>query len=393
MGALEHGRAATALIGLIGTQHWLARLAGLRQMAGGSERVGRAVAQRHAVEGALERLRRGLPIGPVERVVATLAADAVALHRKLDKAGKARMVDAFAASLTGEGTLIGIFHIFRVAAQHRARGFEVTFEGFADAAPFDLLIARGGSAAEIACDVMSAEAGRDVQRGAWTRLMDAIDPDLQRWLASQPGRYLLKFTLNQGLRQETDSVAALGGRVRGLLAGRQRADQDAAAILRLEPLMLAGQGSEGQGNEAGLMPSLRREFGHEAHLTVMTGSGGVCVLAARAGREDEVAAAIGRRMAAIAPARLSGARPGILAMLVEDTDALEWRYLRDQLEIEGAARQFLTDPAARNVVAVSCASRREMFEAATDFGELRFRNPGHPAAKSADLATAIVSSA
>ena len=80
-------------------------------------------------------------------------------------------------------------------------------------------------------------------------------------------------------------------------------------------------------------------------------------------------------------------------MLVEDTDALEWRHLRDQLEIEGAARQFLTDPAARHVVAVSCASRREMFEAADVSGELRFRNPGHPAAKSADLATAIISSA
>ncbi len=149
MRTLEHGRAATALIGLIGAQPWLARLSDLRRMAGGSERVARAVAQRHAVEGALERLRQGLPMGPVERSVGILAADAVALHGGLGVAGQVRMIEAFTAALSGDGTLVGLFHLLRVAAQHRARGFQVRFDGFAEGAPFDLLIARGGSVAEI----------------------------------------------------------------------------------------------------------------------------------------------------------------------------------------------------------------------------------------------------
>ena len=129
----------------------------------------------------------------------------------------------------------------------------------------------------------------------------------------------------------------------------------------------------------------------------MTASGGgVFVLAARAGRENEVAVAIRRRMAAVAPARLTGLRPGILAMFVEDTDRLEWRHLRERLELEGEARQFLTLPEARCVVAVTCASRMELFgaggpDAAPD-GELRFRNPAHPAAKAAALAPAVLSS-
>jgi hypothetical protein len=101
-------------------------------------------------------------------------------------------------------------------------------------------------------------------------------------------------------------------------------------------------------------------------------------------------------MAALAPARLSGTRPGILAMFVEDTDRTEWRHLRDKLELEGEARQFLTHPEARTVVAVTCASRLELFggcapHAAPD-GELRFRNPSHPAAKAAGLAPAVLSS-
>ena len=106
--------------------------------------------------------------------------------------------------------------------------------------------------------------------------------------------------------------------------------------------------------------------------------------------------ALRRRLAAIAPARLTGTRPGILAMFVEDTDRAEWRHLREQLELEGEARQFLTIPEARAVVAVTCASRLELFgapapDAAAD-GELRFRNPAHPAARAAALAPAVLSS-
>jgi hypothetical protein len=94
---------------------------------------------------------------------------------------------------------------------------------------------------------------------------------------------------------------------------------------------------------------------------------------------------------------LTGTRPGILAMFVEDTDRTEWRLLRERLDLESEARQFMTTPSARAVAAVSCASRLEMFGVpgpdAAAGGELRFRNPAHPAAKSAALAAAVCSSA
>jgi hypothetical protein len=56
----------------------------------------------------------------------------------------------------------------------------------------------------------------------------------------------------------------------------------------------------------------------------------------------------------------------------------------------------MTEPSARRVVAVTCSTRMELFGAAppdaAPGGELRFRNPSHPAAKSAALAPAILSS-
>jgi hypothetical protein len=301
--------------------------------------------------------------------------------------------------LDGQNTLVPLFHLARTAMRQRARGFAVTFPGFDEDAPFDLLLKRDHVQAEVACDVISAEEGRGVHRGAWFRLADRIDPDLQTWLAAHPGRYLLKMTLPQGLRgglhdeaASRDALAQLHQRIRAMLQAMSRQDYDEAIILRLDPLLLTGA----QAEDTGLVSSLRREFGPEAHLSVTTSGGGVFVMAARAGQENEVATAIRRRLARIAPVRLAGTRPGILSMFVEDTDRLEWRDLRERLELEGEARQFMTNREARGVVAVTFTSRLELFgigeSDAAPGGELCFRNPCHPAAKTPALAPAVMSS-
>ena len=168
------------------------------------------------------------------------------------------------------------------------------------------------------------------------------------------------------------------------------------AILKLDPLMLAGAQAADPAT-GGLPARLRAQFGPEAHLAVTTdaGSGSVFVMAARAGRENEIAAAVARRLGLAAEARLSGQQPGIAAVLLEDVDRTEWRELRDQLQLEGAVRRFLTTGPARRVVpspahpASRCSARRRRMPSAV---ELRFRNPGHPAAKHPALAPAILSS-
>lgn len=391
-------RAAARFAALAGAAAWEARIAEIRTAATAGRHLSRLARERHAIELILDRLRRaapGLCPGPVERLIAALAAAAVRLAAALPPAGQDRLGRLLVAGLSGRGSLVPLFHLLRSAERQRARGFEVSFAGLADGAPFDLLLSRAGVQAELAADVVSAEDGRDVPRGAWFRLADRIDPDLQCWLAAHPGRYLLKMTLPQGLAVGDgagDPLAQLHRRITALLAGQARADQDQAAVLRLDPLLLAGAQSE----ELGLISTLRREFGPQAHLAVTTAGGGVFVMAARAVREDDVAAAMRRRLQSIAPTRLSGERPGILAMMIEDTDRAEWRGLRERLDLEGEARQFLTRPEARSVVAVSCASHLEMFgladPAAAQGGELRFRNPSHPAARHPALAPAVLSS-
>lgn len=390
-----------AFVTLVGRPRWSRRIAEIRNRTTGGPRAGQALRQRHAIELTIERLRHpGRPPSAAETMIAGFAAATVRLSRSLAPGGRERLRAALTEAFTGTGTLIGLFHQVRTAMLHQSRGFDVIHAGLEEGAPFDLLLSRDGMRAEVACDVVSAEEGRGVHRSAWFRLADRIDPDLQTWLAEHPGRYLLKMTLPAGLRGDADdaedktsALATLHARIRGMLASRVRQEHDEAIVLRLDPLLLAGA----QAQELGLMTSLRQEFGPEAHLAVTTARNSVFVMAARAGQENDIAAAMRRRMAAVAPARLTGERPGILAMFMEDTDREEWRRLRDRLELEGEARRFLTDPEARSVVAVSFVSRMELFGArepdAAPEGEVRFRNPGHPAARVAALAPSVVSSA
>lgn len=388
-------------IALVGRKRWAQRLVEIRDLSAAGPRAGQAIRQRHAIELTIEKLRRPSQATPTttERLLAVIAAELHATADSLPAAGRERLVARLADALHGQNTLVPLFHLVRAARLQRSRGFTVTFAGLESAAPFDLLLTRDRAVAEVACDVITAEEGRGVHRGAWFRLADRIDPDLQTWLTAHPGRYLLKMTLPQGLRGglgeedgSSEALALLHQRIRALLTAKTRQDHDEAIILRLDPLLLAGA----QAEDMGLISSLRREFGPEAHLSVTTSGGGVFVMAARAGQENEVATAIRRRLAAVAPQRLTGDRPGILSMFVEDTDRQEWRGLRERLELEGEARQFMTDPQAKPVVAVTFVSRMELFGLrepdSAPGGELRFRNPNHPEAKVPALAPAVLSS-
>jgi hypothetical protein len=387
-------------LGLIGNRHWQARLAEIRDLAASGPRAGQAIRQRHGVELSLDKLRHqpGKP-SATDMLLGRIAAEIPRIAAELAPSGRERLIEQLRAGLSGQNTLIPVFHLVRTATLQRSRGFAVAFSGLEDGTPHDLLLTRDQIEAEVACDVVTAEEGRGVHRGAWFRLADRIDPDLQTWLAAHPGRYLLKMTLPLGLRggllatePDSDTLVQLHQRIRTMLETHARQDHDEAIVLRLDPLLLAGA----QAEDMGLISSLRREFGPEAHLSVTTAGAGIFVMAARAGQENEVALAIRRRLAALAPARLTGERPGILSVFVEDTDRLEWRGLRERLELEGEARQFMTNPAGRPVVAISFVSRLELFGVAepdaAPGGELRFRNPNHPAARFPALAPAVMSS-
>jgi hypothetical protein len=391
----EDAASARGFLALAGEVEWRRRMADLARQAQPRSWQGRAAQQRHALELLLSRLAdpRATPrLSRAEAQVVALAREAVRLADTLPALPRARLRERLLAGLTGQATLIPLFHLLREASRQRARGFTVHFAGLAEEAPYDLRLERDGAVAELACRTVSAEEGRHLPRGNWFALVDGINPDLQTWLAAHPGRYLLKMTLPEGLQTPAE-LSRLQRQVSDLLASHKRQHASEAAVLKLDPLTLAGVQAAGQG----LPRSLREMFGPDTHLAV-TGdpaAGSVFVMTAQAGRENALAATVVRHMAEAAATTLTGEHPGIVSIFLEEVERAEWRGLRDTLQLEGAVRRFFTTPAAGRLAAAACSSRFEMFglapPEAAEQGELRFRNQAHPAASQPALQPAIAS--
>jgi len=240
-------------VDLIGTKRWRERLVEIRDLAAAGPRASQAIRQRHVLELSLEKLRRQPAVQPsrTEALLGSIACELSRVAADITPRGRDRLVEQLQLGLSGENTLIPVFHLIRSAMLQRSRGFAVTFPGLEDATPHDLLLTRDKIEAEVACEVVTAEEGRGVHRGAWFRLADRIDPDLQTWLAAHPGRYLLKMTLPGGLRgglhesgPGSETLATLHQRIRAMLETRSRQDHDEAIVLRLDPLLLAGAQAE-----------------------------------------------------------------------------------------------------------------------------------------------------
>lgn len=387
--------ALRAFVALAGKAVWTSRVRDLGARLQPGSLAGRAAQQRHALELILARLSKPellAKAGRAERRVLAFAREAAELAKSLPEGPRARLKALVGEGLKGEATLVPLFHLIRTAALKRARGFEVRFAGLLDGADYDLLIRRDGAEAEVVCETVSAEEGRPLHKGDWAQLVDRVNPELQTWLAAHPGRYILKMTLPEGVTDQTQ-LSELQSRITTMLASEKRQDSSADAVLKLDPLILAGAQAASDPRRA-LPARLRAAFGVEAHLAVTAdpASGSVLVMAARAGRENEISQAVQRRVAA-ATGRFTGQRPGVVAVFLDDLEAAEWHSLRDTLELEGVIRRFLTQPEAKLVVAVTCTTRQELFalgDCAPE-GELRFRNPGHKDAKSAGLEPAISS--
>ena len=108
-------QALDAFVAYAGRRRWIARIAEIGVRAAAGPRAGQAVRQRLALELAIERLRGTLtrPPSPAELATARLAGNLAALATRLSALGRRRLRDRLQTALTGDGTLVPLFHLLR----------------------------------------------------------------------------------------------------------------------------------------------------------------------------------------------------------------------------------------------------------------------------------------
>src|SRR3954465_3198002 len=140
------------LVALIGDKRWRQRLAEIRELAAAGPRAGQAIRQRHVLELSLEKLRRqpDAPMSVTETLLEAIAREIPLIAASLTPRGRNRLVEQLQIGLTGQNTLIPVFHLIRSAMLQRSRGFTVTFPGLEEETPHDLLLTRDQIEAEVA---------------------------------------------------------------------------------------------------------------------------------------------------------------------------------------------------------------------------------------------------
>src|SRR5215217_8918966 len=140
--ALAPSGALRSFVALCGESAWSERVAELAARAQAGSLLGRIAQQRHALELTLARIAdrtANSRAGAVERLLCLLAHEAVEMAAALPAASRGRLRDEILAGLTGEATLIPLFHRLRTAALLQRRSFSLRFDGIAEGASFDLL--------------------------------------------------------------------------------------------------------------------------------------------------------------------------------------------------------------------------------------------------------------
>ena len=111
---------STDFVRLVGHAAWTSRMDTLNRRTQSGAMSGRAALQRHAVEFALARAAApngAAKPGPAERHILALARDVVSLAERLPRGPRARLRARLEEGLSGEATLVPLWHLLRAAAQ------------------------------------------------------------------------------------------------------------------------------------------------------------------------------------------------------------------------------------------------------------------------------------
>src|ERR1700761_4634496 len=127
------------LLALVGTRRWQDRLEEIRDLATSGRRAGQALRQRHGVELTLEKLRRnpGAVASLTEALLGQYAIEIPRIAEQLSDRGRERLVERLRLGLSGQNTLVPLFHLIRTAISQRDRGFAVAFSGLDEETPHD----------------------------------------------------------------------------------------------------------------------------------------------------------------------------------------------------------------------------------------------------------------
>lgn len=308
-------------LALVGEVAWFRRADHLEREAQASPFRWKIVADYHWLEMAISHqsdvlTKRGSLVPELAdgraRAALLFAAGVVECHAHLSASGQRTLLGRLKDGLSAETGYAALHLEIDLALRLMADGFDVAFPDMEGAGQFDIAFSREGFTGEVECKSVSEDAGRQIHRKDFYRLMELLRPALDAQ-AERPAAEVLVVTLPGRLSPNTLSQRDLARALAGMLreGGPSRLKHAGAELIR-QPFSECLQDVP-MDDSAAYYAACTEVFGANCHVAGQVGEGRGCLVVLRSQRVDDPSKPVLEAMRKAAT-QFSGRRPGFIAV-------------------------------------------------------------------------------
>lgn len=318
------------MLDLVGEERWFRRAEHFATEVGKSRYRWKIVSDYHWLEmgiafqaEVLEKEGRLNPNHADTLIMAALnfAGSCVEIHRQLSPAGRLALEGRLRDAIKSDVGFAPLYLELDLAQRLMGAGYEVTFPDLEGQARYDLVFANGVFSGEVECKSLSADAGRQIHRRDFYRVMAALEPALDARLDSA-SREILLVTLDARLSPNDASRMALLKSVHAVLAdgGPATLKRPGFMIERLDYEVHLGDAPISDPKR--FHAACQAAFGGNTHAAGSMSDDGGVVVVMRSRREDDASKPMLEAMRQAAR-QFSGERPAFIALQEHGIEAAD----------------------------------------------------------------------
>jgi hypothetical protein len=240
------------------------------------------------------------------------AATTVEIYKCLNEKGKRILSGRIFDALKAENGFAALYLELSLAQRLLTWGFDIEFPDMEGRGQFDLLISQGTFSAEVECKSQSADAGRQIHRKHFYRLMDILQRSSSP--EHQGHRVIVAVTLAGRLSADLAQQLLLADAIKGLVESDaiSAAKGNGFELRKVRFEDVPGVDESPHAPKA-LMVALNKAFGSNLHVANWGASDNAHLLVMRSTKEDDPSFVTLEAMRKGA-SQLSKARPSFLAL-------------------------------------------------------------------------------
>ena len=256
--------------------------------------------------------------------LASFVAMVAGVQRHLSPGAKNRLAGMLRGALKDDRGLAPLASEMAMAAHLMTKGFDVFFNDLETGGGFDFLAAREGVEIEVECKHVSGDIGRRVHQRHVHQLGKLIYPLLNRKVERQPGGWLLKATVPDRLTGSDEQHQAISKIFERTLETDRNYFEPSVCSLVIQPFSLADSpfsaSSPNSISQRAVMDFADERLGgsNKHVICLFQPRRAAAVVVVDSSKPDKVLDGIYRQLKDSSRDQLSGTRPGLMCVHLED---------------------------------------------------------------------------